>query len=265
MGLCLYLALAERLSEGIMDLVVLDDVVMSIDAGHRRNVSELIARLSDQRQFIITTHDRTWMRQLRSAGVAGSRNTVELRNWHIDTGPVWGWSTDTWQQIDGFLEEGNVSAAAASLRRESEALYGEVCQRLGAKVPCKLEAQWDLGELVSAAQGRFSQLLKKAKSVAQGARDSETLEFLQDLDCTKAAVFGRVGSEQWAVNPAVHYNSWANFELNDFRPVVDAFHRMQRLFMCCHCNSLLYVTYDGGNEQDLRCRCGRISWNLASS
>ena len=31
MGLCLYLALAERLTEGLIDLIILDDVVMSVD------------------------------------------------------------------------------------------------------------------------------------------------------------------------------------------------------------------------------------------
>ena len=46
---CLYLALAERLTGGMIDLVMLDDVVMSVDAEHRRQVCHLMAteRVSD--------------------------------------------------------------------------------------------------------------------------------------------------------------------------------------------------------------------------
>ena len=34
MGISVYLALAERLSEGLIDLVILDDVMMSVDTDH---------------------------------------------------------------------------------------------------------------------------------------------------------------------------------------------------------------------------------------
>ncbi len=60
MGICLYLALAERLTGGLIDLVILDDVVMSVDADHRRQVCHLLATSFPHRQFLITTHDRTW-------------------------------------------------------------------------------------------------------------------------------------------------------------------------------------------------------------
>ncbi len=43
MGLCLYLALAERITHGVIDVVMLDDVVMSVDAEHRRQVCHLLA------------------------------------------------------------------------------------------------------------------------------------------------------------------------------------------------------------------------------
>ena len=43
MGICLYLALAERLTEGYIDLIILDDVMMSVDAPHRRQICHLLA------------------------------------------------------------------------------------------------------------------------------------------------------------------------------------------------------------------------------
>lgn len=77
MGLCLYLALAEHLTKGLIDLIILDDVVMSVDTDHRRPVCHLLATFFPNRQFLITTHDKTWANQLKSEGVVTSRATVE--------------------------------------------------------------------------------------------------------------------------------------------------------------------------------------------
>src|SRR5262249_11008539 len=63
MGLCLYLALMNRLLGPRFTLGVLDDVVMSVDQGHRRQVCELLKTQFPGTQFIITTHDRVWMHQ----------------------------------------------------------------------------------------------------------------------------------------------------------------------------------------------------------
>jgi len=66
MGICLYLALAENITDGFIDLVILDDVMMSVDNVHQRKICRLLAKSFKGRQFFITTHDKTWARQLRS-------------------------------------------------------------------------------------------------------------------------------------------------------------------------------------------------------
>jgi chromosome segregation ATPase len=65
MGLCLFFALREHLPGQTIPLVLLDDVVMSIDAGHRRDVARLLRQEFDDLQLLITTHDKNWARQLR--------------------------------------------------------------------------------------------------------------------------------------------------------------------------------------------------------
>jgi len=69
MGICLYLALAEELTEGYIDLIILDDVMMSVDAPHRRQICHLLADFFKGKQFFITTHDQTWARQLKNESV----------------------------------------------------------------------------------------------------------------------------------------------------------------------------------------------------
>lgn len=105
MGLCLYLALNKKISEGKVKLIILDDVVMSIDSGHRRNVCKLLNDHFPDNQFVITTHNgrgqgsfaqtalsraKTWSsskagqwiqgRSLRRTLRCGMRST---RNWEI--------------------------------------------------------------------------------------------------------------------------------------------------------------------------------------
>jgi recombinational DNA repair ATPase RecF len=59
MGLCLYLALMKYLQGGNFTFAVLDDVLMSVDAGHRREVCALLKKEFPNTQFIMTTHDQT--------------------------------------------------------------------------------------------------------------------------------------------------------------------------------------------------------------
>ncbi len=60
MGVCLYLALMKQLFGARFSLALLDDVVMSVDSGHRYQFCKLLKKHFPETQFIITTHDRLW-------------------------------------------------------------------------------------------------------------------------------------------------------------------------------------------------------------
>lgn len=87
MGICLYFALAERLTGGLLDLIILDDVVLSIDEEHRLELCRLFSGLFSNRQLFITTHNKAWVRQLISQNVVTPKNTLRLDGWDINTGP----------------------------------------------------------------------------------------------------------------------------------------------------------------------------------
>ena len=55
MGVCLYLALMKRLFGDRFSFALLDDVVMSVDVGHRRQFCKLLKTYFPDTQFIITT------------------------------------------------------------------------------------------------------------------------------------------------------------------------------------------------------------------
>jgi len=65
MGICLYLALSEYINKGLVGATVLDDVVMSVDANHRKSLCRVLNKEFKDHQFIITTHDRSWAQQFK--------------------------------------------------------------------------------------------------------------------------------------------------------------------------------------------------------
>ena len=75
-----------------------------------------------------------------------------------------------------------------------------------------------------AAMGRYKELLKLAKKTAQSWKNDQFVEF-EELDRIRKSVFIRSNAEIWAINPNVHYNTWANFSKKDFIPVAEAFQR----------------------------------------
>jgi RecF/RecN/SMC N terminal domain len=88
MGVCLYLALMKRLFGNRFTLSLLDDVVMSVDSGHRHEFCKLLKTHFPDTQFIITTHDRLWAEQMKFAGLVTGKTSIAFYSWTIDSGPL---------------------------------------------------------------------------------------------------------------------------------------------------------------------------------
>jgi len=262
MGICLYLALAEQLTEGYIDLIVLDDVMMSVDAPHRQEICRLLAGFFKGRQFFITTHDQTWARQLRLEGVVSSKGVVELYDWTIDTGPRVNSQSDMWEAIEKDLRRNDVPSAAHKLRRGSEEYFRTVCDALGAKVKFRDNNQFTLGDLSPPAINRYKKLINTAKDAANSWNKQEEVSKLVSIEKGSKEIFNRSNAENWAINLNVHYNKWPDFTLNDFKPVVGAFEDLYSVFVCDNCGGMLHLSLDGNTEEAVRCKCGSVNWNL---
>ncbi len=262
MGICLYLALAERLTQGFIDLIILDDVMMSVDAPHRREICKLLANFFKGRQFFITTHDHTWARQLQSEGVISSKNRIEFSNWTIENGPSVNILGDIWEVIEEDLKRNDIPSAAAKLRRSSEEYFSQVCASLHAPVRFKFNGQYELGDLLIGALSEYKSQLKHAKTAANSWGNKEELERLKEIESFSKDVFTRLNLERWAVNPAVHYNQWADFTPQDFKPVIETFQDLFSIFQCNKCGTLLHLVINGPRAEAVKCNCGNITWNL---
>ena len=105
MGLCLYLALMKHLTGDSFTFAVLDDVLMSIDVGHRRKVCDLLKEFFPNTQFVLTTHDEVWLKLMRTVGLISSRAHMHFRTWSVDHGPtVWA-ERDVWTEMRTKLDE----------------------------------------------------------------------------------------------------------------------------------------------------------------
>ena len=259
MGLCLFLVLSEKLSGSNLKIMLLDDVVTSIDVGHRKELARLIQDGFNHRQIIVATHDTSWFKQLKALGFASKSNTLQIVNWEVQSGPCFLKYKDEWDKIERDLAEHDVGAASAKLRRWAESFFRNVCQNFQAPVRFRLHGDWTLGDLIDPARKAFTSYLKKAKTLAQTSSHKELFATIQNVDSHRKQVYARLGIEEWAVNAAVHFNEWENLSPDEFKDVVDAFQDFRDLLHCDKCSRLLHISDD---KDLILCGCGNVLWPL---
>jgi hypothetical protein len=261
MGVCLYLALMKRLFGANFTFALLDDVVMSVDAGHRYQFCKLLKTAFPDTQFVITTHDRLWAEQMKSAGLVRSKTSLAFHGWTVDTGPLVESDVEIWDEIAEKLAKGKVEAASAALRHHLEYVSRHLADQLGATPAFRADGNYELGELLPAVLSRMKSLCGRAADAAQSWGNTVAKDAAVKRKDVLAAWSGATNVEQWAVNRAVHYNEWANFGRTDFEPVVAAFRGLLGCFQCDTCQGWLYVT-PRVNSESLRCACDAVSMNL---
>lgn len=264
MGVCLYLALIRQLLHDDFRFAVLDDVVTSVDANHRRQFCSLLKDVFPDVQFILTTHDEVWARQMQSSGLIGAKAQARFHGWTVDRGPVYGQGEDLWAQIDADLADDDVPGAAHKLRRNLEASMADVVAALQGKVVYRADNNYELGALFSAAKSRHGDLLKKAADSASKWNNEAAKQQVEGLKAARQQAMLAQDGENWAINALVHNNDWATMAKADFAPVVVACRDFLELFTCSNsvCGGWLYVSGPAGREDALRCPCGTLNLNL---
>jgi hypothetical protein len=243
MGLCLYLALMDHLLGQDFVFAVLDDVLMSVDAGHRRNVCRMLLKEFPHTQFLLTTHDDIWLRHMKSEGLIAPNACVHFRKWDVDTGPTEWDDRDVWVEIDEDLARNDVRAAAALLRHYLEYFAQESCHRLRARVELRGDAQY-------------------TRAAAKSWKQDGVIPLIEEREGIFAATRAATNVDQWQINAAVHFNNWANLNREDFVQVVAAFRELVNRFSCEACGGLFYVSPERGEKETLRCGCAAMSINL---
>ncbi|MFN3980196.1 MAG: AAA family ATPase [Caldilinea sp.] len=168
LGLCVYLALARHSGVGNA-LIVLDDVLTSVDDAHLDRIIDLIAEEAPNfGQMIITTHSRSWFDRMRMAK-AMPADLIELYGWDLQNGIRHSRSPLMLEELRLVLDAPRFDRqAAAKAGVLLEQLLNDLTLRYGCKIARKREAVYTLGELVDAFDGRLLKSLKTEEIDAAG-------------------------------------------------------------------------------------------------
>ncbi len=169
LGLCVYLALA-RYSGAGNALIVLDDVLTSVDDAHLDRIIDLIAEEAPNfGQMIITTHSRAWFDRMRMAK-AMPADLIELYGWDLQNGIRHSRSPLMLEELRQVLNAPRLDRQAAASKAGVllEQLLDDLTLRYGCKVARKREAAYTLGELANAFDGKLLKLLKTEEVNATG-------------------------------------------------------------------------------------------------
>lgn len=161
LGICIFLALAKKYSTGDT-ILVLDDVVMSVDDKH---LDRFIDLLHDEEkhfgQIIITTHYRPWRERYRNnRAPAGNVQFLELRNWSKENGIRVFNSKIILDELKHLLADEahfhreNIAGTAG---RMLENLLDYITLKYSSRLPRKPKADYQLHELLT---GLSKELLK---------------------------------------------------------------------------------------------------------
>lgn len=186
MGVCLYLALIRQIHKSDFRLAVLDDVVTSVDANHRRQFCKLLKDIFPDVQFIMTTHDEVWARQMQSSGLIARRSLARFHGWTVDGGPIYGQGGDFWVQIEADLAKDDVPGAAHKLRRNLEAALADIAASIQGQVVYRADNNYDLSSFFAAVKGRHGDLLKKATASANSWNNETAQQKAEILKAERA-------------------------------------------------------------------------------
>ena len=242
LGLCIFLAFVKKFNEGC-PLVILDDVVTTIDANHRDKIAELLLREFKDYQLIITTHDSIWYEQLinsqRALNVQGNFINMEITSWDVNTGPVISPYKPRWERILGKLRNNDKTGAGNECRIYLEWLLKEICERLEVPIPFKRSGRYTVTELFDPAEKRIKNKLK------DGDLKKDLLDKFRHLRVT--SFMGNLLSHD---NPEI-----GSLSIEEVKSFCNAVHNLHEAFLCPECGRVLQYFKDSKIVRCPNLRC----------
>ena len=226
LGLCLFLA-SVRIFNPSGSLLVLDDVLTSIDKEHRHRVTELLFREFSDFQIILTTHDEHWHAQLNSSAVAWGIQRLwsfqKLDYWTVDTGPSINEVSASWEFIDEHLNETEYRELGGSFRAVFEDFLKRTAAKMQLEVKFKFDGKYTSGDFMIART--YSKV--RDKLIQLNSEDEVAIR----------EVFGRVFGQGELMNYLSH-DSPGRFEIT-YSQANDFVQGLRELTIRCEENSLI--------------------------
>jgi len=244
LGLCVFLAFVKRFNQGF-PVMVLDDVVSSIDSGHRQRICELLFQEFGDYQLFVTTHDYMWFDELCAHQRAYRRGHLfvnfQILDWSLDAGPRLDKHKPCWERIERKLVSGDKDGAAADTRKALERLLYELAIATETPVVIRRDGKYVVSDLHGPFVSRIKRLVPEVYE--------DNLEVFQELETN--SIFG---------NLLVHNNPRAaNVSLEEVRSFSNAVKNLEAVFSCDQCGRLAEY-HRAACLIKCHCRDGGIMW-----
>lgn len=244
-GLCTFLALQRwyRKQHPGFKLLILDDVLTSVDAQHAVRIAELILKEFGDYQIFLTTHDRIWYEYLRDiqarCRVKGEFLNKVIHKWTLEDGPDLREPEEERERLDRLLVDGEAPQIASEAGRLLEHILQEMRYSLRLSVHAKRGELYEIGEIWPAF---YSVMLKTYPS------------FYEKCGMTLDALNIRWPIRNWI---GAHRNIWASRVSRD--DAVEFGHMVGGLFdsiFCKDCGRFIEPSMTPAGQ--LSCRYGHL-------
>lgn len=242
LGLCYFLALRRREANRLPDfkLLVLDDVVHSVDSPHRERLARLLRESFADHQIIITMHDRLFYDRVRAVFGTSGVSYLSLLDWDIERGPIRGDASTDLDRIcvPEVRETKSAEELAAAGGRFFEVLLREITEALEVAIPARFKRRHDIGNMWPPTARK----LRKNKEFQ--ARHPDLVEHLD----ANGWVRNEVGAH--------HNEAEAPVDPSEARRYAERIAQLHGAITCEDCGSVI----EKHGDNDWRCRCGALRY-----
>lgn len=241
MILLLYISVIRvGVENGQEKVLVLDDVLQSVDTQIRNKFITYILKELHDWQIIITAHDRLWLNQLRFLFANCNHKYMELQinNWSFEYGPTI--HANRTKLYDNSLEVAIKSGNSTLMASMAGLMLERICQNLSIELAIDIKRKRDDKYTIGDLWGGVRKQLKKSQELENLMNEINSSLYIRNL----------LGS---------HYNEWA-LSLSD-QEIREFAYNVQKLYertFCPHC--LTWVSVMNSTEIVVaQCNCSFTS------
>jgi energy-coupling factor transporter ATP-binding protein EcfA2 len=249
LGLCVYLALAKQDGNA---LVMLDDILMSVDDPHLDRVIELINEEAPNfGQIIITTHSRAWFNRAR-LGKGMPAEIIELYGWDLNNGMHHDHAPLAVDELRNAVHVTKLDRQAVASKAGIllEQILDDITLRYGSRLPRKQVTSYTLGELTDGIDNKLRKLLR-VEQFDETNNLTRTIELLSLIENATA--------DSWIRNQVgAHFNvNEAGISDDMVRTFGENALAIADAILCDHCRQLP-TKNKSGSFWECGGRCGRV-------
>jgi ABC-type dipeptide/oligopeptide/nickel transport system ATPase subunit len=223
--------------------IVLDDVISSFDRTHRARFAKLLTDKFGDYQILLLTHERGFF-ELVASDVKGKGWLIQDFKWSKENGVgIEEDKTDIRERILKKILSKEKEGLGNDIRVYIEKVMKEIAFNIGAQVAFRyneINEKRMAPELLDAVHTRIS---KKGG----GLKDKANIQKLK-------------GMPMFIANVSSHDNEFTE-SIDDLSAIWDDIDKTITAFFCDECNKLISVKYFDNVKSQIRCKCGRLTYD----